>query len=339
MRTTLAIGTILLAVATPAVSQVVINTSVWHPHTHALVREMTVPLCNDIAKTTNGRVKCNLLAQSVADPRQIFDAVAAGIADLSYVVDGYTPGRFVLSGIAEFPFLGDNGEITSVAYQRVYQSMLAQANEYAGVKVLAVFTTGPGQLFNTKRPINTLKDLEGLKIRTGGGLVNDIVKALGAVAMLKSAPETYELLSTGVIDGFCFPLEASAAFKLAPMVKYATIVPGGLYNAGLHFAMNPKKWDSIPAADRKLIEPLLGESLARRAGKAWDAADVKGEAALRDAKVPIAPASAELVAEIRARTSGLEKDWVAKAKRKGVDGAAALKAFRAETAKLARIAK
>ena len=55
----------------------------------------------------------------------------------------------------------------------MHEKMLAKHDENKGVHVLAVFTHGPGQIYNTKRPINSLKDLEGLKIRVGGGMVNE----------------------------------------------------------------------------------------------------------------------------------------------------------------------
>jgi TRAP-type transport system periplasmic protein len=251
-------------------------------------------------------------------------------------VDGYTPGRFVLSQVAEFPFLGDNAEINSVAYQRIYERMLAKANEHAGVKVLAVFTHGPGQLYNARRPITALKDLQGLKIRTGGGLVNDVVKAIGPVAMLKAAPEVYELLSAGVIDGFVFPKETPLSLKLIPLVKYVTYTPGGLYNVSFTFIMNLAKWSSIKESDRMAIEPLFGENLARRSGRGWDRADAKGEAAVREAKINVSQASSAFVGEIRAKTAHLEEAWFKKAATRGVNGELALRALRAEIAVLAK---
>ena len=76
-------------------------------------------------------------------------------------------------------------------------------------------------------------------------------------------------------------------------------------------------------------------SIRRRSGKAWDAADSKGEEAVRGAKIPVVQASQKLIGEIKARTEGLEKAWIeGKAKPKNVDGAAVLKALRAEIASL-----
>ena len=208
--------------------------------------------------------------------------------------------------------------------------MLAKDDEHKGVHMLAVFTHGPGQIFNTKRAINSLKDLEGLKIRVGGGMVNDVAKALGTVPMLKPAPESYELLSQGVADGVFFPKEAPVAFKLVPLIKHATYVPGGLYNVAFTLIMNEAKWKQISAADQAAINKLSGEALARRAGKAWDAADARGEKAVREAGIPVVTASPQFVAEIKSRTDGLEKAWIDKVKAKGADGAAILKAVRSE---------
>ena len=62
---------------------------------------------------------------------------------------------------------------------------------------------------------------------------------------------------------------------------------------------------------------------------------IEGLAAMQEAKLPVANASPALVAEIKARTAGLENEWIEKkAKPKGVDGAAVLKALRAEIASL-----
>ena len=334
-RISMGLGLAVLLASAPAGAQVVLNASSWVPPAHPITANMLVPLCEDIAKVTSGRVKCNVLPKAPVAPPQTFDAIANGLIDLSMTSHGYTPGRFSLTEAPEFPFMGDTAEVTAVAYQRIYERMLAKADEHKGVVVLSVFTHGPGQIYNAKRAINSLQDFDGLKIRVGGGVVTDVAKALGTVPILKPAPESYELLSSGVADGVFFPKESPLSFKFIPLIKYVTLVPGGLYNTSFVWMANPAKWSSIPEADRKLIAPLLGEALARRSGRAWDAADAKGLAAMQEAKLSIATASPRLIAEIRAKTATLESEWAEKrAKPKGVDGAAVLKALRAEIAAL-----
>ena len=327
-RTTIALT--LSAFATAASAQVTLNVNTWVPPSHLLVADVVMPFCKDVEGATQGRVKCNLLTKAVVAAPQTFDAVRDGLADISFIVPGYTPGRFPLSDAPEFPFMGDTSEALSVAYQRVYAKMLAKYDEFKGVHVLSVFTHGPGQIYNTKRAVASLKDLEGLKIRVGGGLVNEVAKVLGTVPMLKPAPESYELLSQGVADGLFFPKESPLSFKLVPLIKHVTYIPGGLYNTSFAHIVNDAKWKQISEADRAAITNLSGEALARRTGKAWDTVDARGEKAIRDANIPIVVADAKFVAEIRAKTSGLEQAWIDRAKAKGADGKAIIAALQAE---------
>ena len=316
-------------------AQVVLNASSSASPAHPLTAGMLVPFCDDVSKVTQGRVRCNVLPKAPVAAAQTLDGVKDGVMDLSFITHGYTPGRFALTDAAEFPFLGDTAEATSVAFQRIHARMLAQANEHRDVVPLAVFTHGPGQIYNTRRPIRAIDDLAGLKIRVGAGIASEVAKSLGAVPMLKSATESYELLSSGIADGVFFPKDSAASFKLVPVIRHVTYVPGGLYNVTFAWVVNRAKWSRIPEADRKAIEPLLGEALARRSGRAWDAADAVGERAVREAGIPVVVADAKLIAEIKARTGELERDWIEKkARPKGVDGEAVLAALRAEIAAL-----
>ncbi|WP_159608955.1 TRAP transporter substrate-binding protein [Hydrogenophaga sp. PBL-H3] len=331
MKTVKMLMCVAAAVAAPAFAQVTLNTNLWLPQTHVTAAGIILPLCADINTVTSGRVKCNVLPKAVVAAPQTFDAIKDGVADLALIVEGYTPGRFQLAKVAEFPFLGDTAEATSVAYQRVYDKYFGKADEYKGVKVLAVTTHGPGQLY-TKRPIKTLDDLRGLKIRTGGGLVNDVFKALGATGMLKAAPEVYELMSGGIIDGFVFPRETAFSLKLIPLFSDTLSVPGGLYNVSFAVIMNPAKWAQISKADQTAMQALFGEPLARRAGKAWDEADAKGLAAMQQAGIKVTTASPALIADIKKKIEHLETDWASSVKAKNVDGAAVLKEMRDEIA-------
>ncbi|MCU0775946.1 MAG: TRAP transporter substrate-binding protein, partial [Ideonella sp.] len=250
-----AVAGALLCAAGAARADVTLTASSWVPVNHSLATTQA-KWCEDVAKATSSRVKCNILPKPVAAPPATFDAVRDGLADISFGVHGYIPGRFVLSQMVELPFTGNTAEVNSVAYQHVYEKYLAKANEHKGVKVLAVFTHGPGIVFNTKKPIQSLADMQGLKFRVGGGMINEIGKTLGVNVILKPAPESYELLSTGVMDGVFFPAESVESFKLEKIVKHATSFPGGLYNTSFAFIMNEDTWARIPKADQDIIAKL-----------------------------------------------------------------------------------
>jgi TRAP-type C4-dicarboxylate transport system substrate-binding protein len=323
----LAVAAVIYAM--PAFAEVTLNVNSWAAPGYPL-NPQTVALCDDIAKVTQSRVKCNILPKAVASPTQTYDAVASGVVDIGYIVHGYTAGRFVLTEAPEFPLMGDNAEVMSAAYQRIHDRMLAKANEHKGVVVLAVHTHGPGLIFNNRRPVEKLSDLDGLKMRVGGGVINNVAKLVGAVPLLKPATEVYELISGGVADGVFFAKDGIAPYKLDGIIKYVTYVPGGFYNISFGWLANPAKWASIPESDRKLIQPLLGEALARRLGKAFDVEEKKGLEALKKQNIGVHTASPEFIKELSAKLAPLEKDWIDRAAKLNVDGAAVLKALRAE---------
>ncbi|MCG6876511.1 MAG: TRAP transporter substrate-binding protein [Betaproteobacteria bacterium] len=319
--------------AAPAAAQTTLTLSSWVPPQHLITRAM-MEWAGEVEKASNGRIKHTLVPKAVAKPPGTFDAVRDGLADVSFSVDGYTPGRFVLTRIAEFPQLGETATTVSVAYERISRRYFAKADEHKGVRVLTVFTHGPGEIYNTKRPINTLADLKGLKIRVGGGMINELAKSLGVDALLKPAPQSYEILSTGVADGVFFPAESVASFKLEKLIKYATLVPGGLYNTSFAFIMNPDKYNKMSAADKKVIDDWSGEKLARLIGKHWDRGDQIGREALKTNNVPTITADAAFISALNTKIGPLEDAWYKLAAEKGVDGKKVLAEFRAEIKKV-----
>jgi TRAP-type C4-dicarboxylate transport system substrate-binding protein len=275
-----------------------------------------------------------MLPKHPSAPPGTFDAVRDGLMDLSYVTASYTPARHHMPLMAELPGMGDSSEVNSVAYSRIYWKHFHKLGEYNGVKLLGVFTHGPGQMF-TKKAVKGIDDIKGLKIRTGGGIAEKVANALGASAFVKPAPESYELLKSGVADGVFFPFESVISFKLDTVIGQATVFPGGMYSSSFGFFMNQAKWDKLPKQDQDALEKLGYEALARHAGKSWDTADKVGIEGLKKANVPVVNASPALVEEARKRSGPIIEEWIKVAGTKGVDGKAVLEEFREELKKVA----
>jgi len=234
--------------------------------------------------------------------------------------------------LPELPGGGDTALANSIAYSRVYWKHFHKVGEYKGVKLLGVFTHGPGQMF-TKKTVNTIADVQGLKIRTGGGVAEKVAKALGASAFVKPAPESYELLSSGVADGVFFPMESIVSFKLETVLTQATLFPGGMYSSAFGFFMNEDKWNKLSKQDQDALEKISGEWIARHAGNSWDAADQKGLDALKKSGVKIVNANPELVAEVKKRSAPIVDEWITAANAKGVNAKAILAEFHEELKK------
>ncbi len=327
-----------LALAAPlfagiAGAQTVLTVSTWLPPTHGMSIAQK-EWCDLLEKNTTGKMKCNILPRGVANPPGTYDAIKNGLADISFTVHGYTPGRFVLTQMAEFPFLGNTSEPISVAFNKVASRHPEFAAEQQGVKVITFFTHGPGIVFNTKRPIAKVDDLAGLKFRVGGGMVNEISKSLGMNVTLKPAPDSYELLAGGVMDGTLFPAESTESFKIDKIIKYATFFPGGLYNTSFVFLMNQARYDKLAPDEKKAVDAISGETAARIFGRQWDKVDLRAMALMQANNVQMVKADAKFVADVKARTAPLEQKWVSDAAAKGLkDPAKVLAEFRAEIAK------
>ncbi|WP_346909794.1 TRAP transporter substrate-binding protein [uncultured Roseibium sp.] len=333
----LALGAVALGamgLSGAASAETTLTLSSWLPPKHPIVENMIVPWAAEVEKATNGNVKVKILPKAMGKPPAHFDIAKDGLADLSYGVHGYQPGRFLMTKAVEMPFLGDSATASSVAYWRIYKKYLEQFDEHKGTVVLGVFTHGPGEMFNAVRPVEKLSDLDGLKIRVGGGVVNEVTQALGVTSLLKPASSSYELMSNGVADGVFFPKESIASFKLSKLVRHATMVPGGLYNTSFFLVMNPASFDKLSKEDQDAIMSVSGENFARIAGKGWDDADKAGVDTMNADGVAIITASDDLVAAIKEKTDPIEAAWIAEVKEKGLDGAQVMADLRAEIAKV-----
>lgn len=323
-------GTLLASSAAQA--QTVLRYNQWVPVGHHSQSKIMKPWFEAIEKATDGRVKIEPTTSSLGAPPTQFDLARDGVADVVFAVHSYTPARFTLGLIGLLPFTGDSAEAVSVAYWRVTKKMFEQADEYKGIKLLGLMTSDPGHLFNARRPVASVEDFKGLKLRVATTVTAKIVEVVGAVPVTAPAPKTYEILANGVADGTFSTLDAFRSWKLQTLQPYFTRFPGGLYNNTFYIAMNLDKWNAISPEDQAAIERVSGEAFAVMAGRQWDAEAKAGEALMAESNTKITQADGEFLTKMRDTLAFIEKEWVESAKAKGVDGSAALAMMRSEAA-------
>lgn len=306
--------------------------SSWLPPKHPIVVNAIKPWAKQVEEATEGRVRVRVLAKPLGKPPAHFDLAAEGVADITYGLHSFTRDeRFAASRVGQFSFLGDDAVTASEAFWQVYTGQLGAAAEHQGTKLLGLFVHGPGALHNGVREVTSAADLAGLKIRVPGGYINELMSGLGATTQFMSAGEVYEKLSRGVIDGVTFTMEALTAFKLTKDIRYTLTVPGGLYNTTWFVVMNQAKWDGLAPGDQQAIEAVSGAAFAKLVGGAWNKADEVAIEKIEKDGVKIHPASDAFLKEVGGRAKELEAAWVAQMSERGLDGAAALAAFRGQT--------
>ena len=318
---TVAAGALLVATG-GAQAEKVLRVSSWAPPTHHVNSEILPTWGKWIEEASQGRLSIKV-EYGLAPPPGQFDVARDGIADISWSTYDYTPGRYVLTKIAELPGLGASAEAASVGFWRIQQSTFAKVEEHKGLVLLGVMVHGPGMI-HTKDKLTSLAGLKGMKIRIGGGVAAQVGDALGVVGVQVPAPKVYETLSQGVADGVFFPIESKKSFRIYEVAPHTLIVPGGMYASSFGFVMNPDSYAALSKEDREALLSVSGEKLSAMAGKAWDKADEVGMQVVKDAGntvTTIGDADAKMFQGVAEKLQG---EWIAQAKAKGVDGAAAL---------------
>lgn len=245
--------------------------SVFFPPSHGQAKAGEA-WAREVEKRTNGQVKINVLAGGALTPAdQCFDGALKGISDLGMSCFAYTRGRFPLMEVLDLPMGYPNGRVATRVANEFFKKFMPK--ELDGVKLLYIHAHGPG-LLHTKQPVTTLEQLKGMKIRSTG-LSAKVTEALGAVPVAMPQGQTYEALQKGVVEGTFAPIETLKGWKQADVIKYTTDCFDIGYTTAMFVVMNLKKWNSLPADVRKVMEEVSSQWIDVH-GKAWDQLDQEG---------------------------------------------------------------
>ncbi|QUN06246.1 TRAP transporter substrate-binding protein [Shewanella yunxiaonensis] len=232
---------------------------------------------DEVEQASNGRIKVELYPSStLAKPPAQYDAVVNGIADITATIQGYTANRFPLTQVVELPGVAKNAENGSCIIENLYDEGLI-SQEYKNTKPLFLFTHGMGLIHTTDKTINTPEDLAGLRIRRPSAVVAKFLEQVGAQPVGMPAPESYQAMQNGVIDGVSLPWEGALVFRLNELTKKHTDI-GGLYTLSFIVTMNKRSYNKLPADLKKVIDEHSGLAWSKRAGAVFDELDKKGRA-------------------------------------------------------------
>ena len=208
----------------------------------------------EVEKRTNGKVKVHTFpGGTLIGAKNIFDGVQSGLADIGNFAMSYQPGRFLVSEAISLPVGFSSSKVASMALYDLIEKY--KPKEFESVKVLALFTSPPSS-FMTRTPVRTLDDLKGMEVRVSGTLA-DAVKALGAIPVAMPQSDTPEAIQKGVVKGIVSSIEILQDFNIAAYCPYTTIVNIALTDFAV--VMNKKRWNSLPADVKKVLDGLSRE--------------------------------------------------------------------------------
>ena len=247
---------------------------------HAM-SQWLIKWANNLEKDSGGRITVKRFPGSQMGPvQQHYDFVRTGQADVAWFLHGATPGRFPLTELVQVPYLVGSAEIgTKVLNDSELRSKYLDA-EHKGVKVLLLLTHQPGNVHTTKKPIRTVEDIKGLRIRFASPTIRDFIAALGGTPVGVLPTEQVEQLQKGTIDGVFIDYGgAGIAFKMGGVLKYSTEMYSYVSSFGV--AMNPDFWNRLPPDLQGIVTKSM-TGVEKEVGEAWDGLDVPGKKAIMD---------------------------------------------------------
>jgi TRAP-type C4-dicarboxylate transport system substrate-binding protein len=289
------------------------------------------PWCAKLTKQSGNRIKCQIYPamQLGGTPPQLYDQAKDGVADIIWTIAGYSANRFPMTEVFELPFMMTNAEATSRAAWDFYQTY--SKHEFKDTHLLAVHVHGPGTLFTTKKPINTMADFKGMKLRAPTRLTSKMLGMLGATPVGMPVPAVAEAMSKGVIDGAVLPYQVVPSIKVNELAKFAAETDpkyNALYTAVFIMAMNKAKYESLSPELKKVIDDNSGLELSAFAGKTQEADDAPGRDKVKASGVAINVIPAAELDKWKNATDTLDDEWAANITKLGHDGPKTLQAAR-----------
>ena len=254
----------------------------YFPPTH-MNSVMMGKFCDELNKQLAGKVEMTQYTGStLLSAPKIAAGVSTGIADIGLSNLSYTRGRFPVMEIMDLPHGFPSAWIAGHVANDFHDKF--KPKDFDTYHVLMLSTSPINVIQTLNKPVKTLDDVKGLKLR-GTGRLGDIVKSLGATPIPIETPDLYDSLKRGVIEGALLPLETLKGFKTGEVIKYVTASwrVGSAYC--FYVVMNKQKWDGLPADVQKVMTNFSKEFIERWTLE-WNNIDIEGQGVLPETGRP-----------------------------------------------------
>ena len=244
-------------------------------------------------------------------PVKQFELVKNGVADMAWILPGYTSGQFPVMQITELPFLVDNALEAGLVVQRLHDAGYKTGLDH--VKLIGAWATEPNLLFLNK-PVKSIADLKNLKIRNAGAVGGYWLGQIGAVPQTMSAPKMSIALNRKTIDGGQQGWTGMRTFKALNLVTHVMDLPLGAIPFFL--GMNKKKWDGLPKEVQASFLKQGSEKIARAGGAAYSGATqqiIKSNAQAKKLVI-VKPSGAEFDKLAKQSKQSVHSWWIKKTK-------------------------
>ncbi|PDT74240.1 TRAP transporter substrate-binding protein DctP [Bradyrhizobium sp. C9] len=303
------------------------------PKGHYLVRLVLEPWMAEVQKRTNNAVTFeHYPAQQLGKAADMLKLTQSGVADIGYVAPAYVSDKMPVSEVAMLPGAFEHSCQGTLAYWKAARSGVIAQQDYTanGIRLLLAVSLPPYRILTVKQPVKDVADINGLKLRSTGGAQDLTLRAIGAVPVRMAAPDAYESLSRGTMDGLLFPLESVVAYGADKLVKHST--DGfGFASFVVAYSISETAWKKLsPDIQKAMID--TAEEILPSACKEVQKQDSETMKSMEAAGVHFDTLQPDVVAKLKDLTKGVGKTWADGLDARGKHGSDALKEFSAAVA-------
>ena len=299
---TKASGAIAAAVITAGLQSAVaaeIKIAHFMPSMHPMDKSVMSPLAEEFNALTDGDPSMRIYPSGELGkgPAQQFKRVVTGVADIVFGIPGYTPNKFPKTELIHIPGLFANG---ADATNAIWDNIDLIEPEFTQAKLLGLWTNNPSVLLTREKPVRSLADMKGLKIRSPNPVMAELIKAWGAIPVSMPVTDVYNSMNTGVIDAVMIGPSGIRSYKLNETAKYVTTnIPTALDT--FYLLMNKASWDKLSDDNKAKLAELTGRDMSLRGADGFFKAGQAGLKLAEESGVELIEIDEAADAEFRAK--------------------------------------
>jgi TRAP-type C4-dicarboxylate transport system substrate-binding protein len=300
------------------------------PSGHVIHELVAKPFMELVTKATNGQVTFqHFPSEQLGKAKDMAQLTALGVADLAYIVPSYSSDKLPLTAVAELPGIFDTECQGSLAFYKIsHNGGILETREFTpnGLRPLVTIALPAYQIqLATSRVVKTAKDLEGLKIRTTGGAMDLMMRAIGGVPVRMAAPEIYESLTRGTLDGVIFSYQSSVSYDFGKIMKSGT-ERLNFGTAILTYSMGEAKFKSLPENVREALVDA-GEQTTRESCKRFEDGEGAATEKMKAQGMKVIAFGADDSKVFDAAFKNVAEEWVRDIDKRGKPGTEVFKTF------------
>lgn len=272
---------------------------------HPMNAGVMTPFGEKLAELSGGKLTVKQFpggALNKVPPKQ-YSILLNGVADIVFALPGFTSDVFPKTNVVSMPGVCDSAITCTEALQRVRGELEKEYN----AKVIAMWSNAPPVLITRDKPVRTLEDLKGMKLRVVAKASVPVVEALDAQAIAQPITVVNQNLANGVIDGIITDPSAIGSFKLHEPANYVTTwFPGS--GAAFVLLMNKDVYDGLSDEEKGWVNAAARAELSLGAGQAYQRSSDRGLKIAKEAGNELIELSDAEKARFQARIDSVMKE-------------------------------